>query len=165
MLPVVVAGGRAIAARAGLPALMAGARTLTARVLGSSATAGAAVATRTGIRGGATAVVNAMKNNKVMTALVLTELGTEGYDILSQMAAEDKEIAEMVERYGFTNDPVPDGGVGDLASMADEMECITNAANAIGGLKNLHILRRALGLSESHFKYYDQLKVMASVVG
>jgi len=160
-LPVVAAAGGALAMRAGLPVLLGRAMTLARRLVPAQV---ATVATRTGITGGAGRIFAAMKNNKVMTALVLMELGSEGAELLSEMAASDKEIADMLERYGFTTDPVDAGTRDNLATQVDEMQSITDAANSVGGLRNLHLLRRVLSFSEDHFKLYDQLKVLAGSV-
>lgn len=163
MLPV-VARGAATAAKRGLPALLNKGRALAQRIFTANPAAAAAAARRVGISGAPAKVLEAMKNNKVMTALVALELGTEGYELLQELAAEDAEIAEMISRYGVTNDKVPENANVDLATQIDEMQAITDAANAIGGLTALHALRRALSLDEAHYQLYDQLKLFGRVV-
>lgn len=155
--------GLAIAGRA-LPSLMASATALASRVFSKTPAAVSAASIRTGITGGASRILGAMKNNKVMTALVLLELGQEGADLLNEMAAADAEVREMIERYGVINDPVEKQTRGDLATQVDEMQTITRAAQAVGGLRNLHTLRRALSLSEEHYKLYDELKVISAAL-
>lgn len=154
-----------VSAAKSMPTLLARARTLASNVF----TTTPAVATAAGKRLGMISAVPAkilagMKDNKLMSALVLMELGTAGYDLLSEMAQEDKEIADMVARYGVTDDPVPESAPVDAATLRDEMQCITDAANAVGGLTSLHNLRRALGLTADHYKYYDTMRDMSRVI-
>lgn len=156
-VPVVVGGARM------LP-ILARARTLIQGVFSSAPAAVAAASRRTGITGGAQRILGAIRNNKVLTALVLMDLGTEGAELLAEMAANDQEIAEMVSRYGVVNDPVKEDTSANLAEQADEMQVITNAANSVGGLQALHNLRRALSLSEDHYKLYDNLKILSRTV-
>lgn len=164
-LPAIVVGGVAAGGRVALPVLMTGARSLAGRLLPASAQSVTRVAQATGVRGGIGKILGAMKDNKLMTAMVLLQLGSEGAEILSAMAAEDREIAEFVSRYGVTNDEVSDDMTGNLATQMDELQCIADAANAMGGLGRLHNLRRALSLSEAHYKLYDQYRTMAQVLG
>lgn len=158
----VVAG----AARFGLPVLLTRGRALAARVFGGTkgVEAVSAAARRTGITGGAQRLLGAMKNNKVMTALVLMELGTEGSELLAQMGAEDREIAEMIERYGFAPDEVKTETKADLAEQAEEMAAITEASNILGGYNQLMALRRALSLGDEHHKLYETLRQMSRVI-
>lgn len=160
--PIMAAAGGA----ARIPALINGARALATRIFaGPNGTAAVtAAARRIGVVGGAQKVLAVMRNNKLMTALVLMELGTEGSEYLSELAANDKEVADMIARYGVENDIVDKSTISDLASQVDEMACITNAANAVGGLDALHNLRRSMKLPEETFKLYDQLRLFRRVV-
>lgn len=147
-----------------VPTLLSSARSLATKMFSSTPSIASKAAIRTGITGGSSRILNAMKNNKVTTALVLLEMGSEGLELLQEMAAQDAEVRDLIDRYGVTNDPVQDDTRGDLSTQVDEMQTITRAARAVGGLRNLHVLRRALALDEAHYKLYDELKVMSSVL-
>lgn len=160
MIQGALAAAGAAGARA-LPAIMTSARALASRVFGTSAATVTAAATRTGVVGGAQKLLGAMSNNKFMTALVLLELGTEGAELLNEMAAQDREVAELVARYGLQVDDVSSGIMSNLAQQREELSLISDAAFAVGGLSNLHKIRAALKLSEDHYKLYDTVRLMS----
>lgn len=159
----VVAAGAAAGARA-LPALLTAARTAATGMFSSTPAVVAKAATRTGIAGGATKVLSAMKNNKLVTALVLMEMGTEGAALLTEMSAADAEIAELIKRYGWAPDPVSTTAMIDLNDQREELAAINDAARACGGLDNLHAIRRALSLTDAHYKLYDQVRSLGRTV-
>lgn len=158
----IVVRGTAAAAR-NLPAVMSRATVLVGEVIKAPA-ALASVSRRIGVAAVPGKVLRAMGNNKITTALVLLELGDVGYDLLKEMGEADADVAEMISRYGVTNDPVEEGTAANLALQADELRCITDAANSVGGLSALHNLRRALGLDEKHYKLYDTVKSLRNTV-
>lgn len=159
MLPIVVRTGAA-AARQGLPSLLSRASALAKNVFTTTPAAAGVAARRTGIAAAPGKILDAMKNNKMITALVLLDLGPEAYDLLTAMAAEDEQVAELVARYGTAIDPVSDSALPDLATQVDEMRLIADTAADLGGLEVLHRLRKALLLEEKHYMLFDQLKVM-----
>lgn len=160
----IVVRGAAAAARVGLPVLIGRARTLTQTIFTRNPGAVAGAARRTGIAAVPGKILDGMKNNKMLTALVLLDIGPEAYDLLHQMAAEDEDVAEMVARYGTTIDKVEDKVIPELATQVDEMRDIAACANDLGGLDVLHRLRRVLRMDEEHFVLYDQLRVMREAI-
>lgn len=145
----------------GAPVIVQSAKNLASRVFAASPAVVDVVAKRTGITGGARKILDVMSSNKTVAALVLMDLGAEGANLLSELSRRDTEVAELVKRYGFKPDAVDDKTMSGLAIQAEEVEVITEAANALGGLSNLHKLRKAMTLSEDHFKLYDQLRLIS----
>lgn len=162
MLPVVAAGGAAamnVAARTA-PAIMAAARQSASRLFAASPQVVDVVAKRTGVAGGVKKILEVMSSNKMVAALVLMDMGVEGAALLTELASADPAIAEMVQRYGWTPDPVKAETKGDIALQAEELNAISEAADVLGGVSNLHKLRRALALTESHYQLYDTVRLL-----
>lgn len=163
MLPVVIAEGGAVAARAA-PAVMAAATNVFRAAAKATPEIVDVVAKRTGIRGGVDAIVNAMRNNKVMTSLVMMDLGVEGARIISELSKSDADVAETVSRFGWKPDPVDEKLESNLRLQTEEVAVITRAARAMNGLENLLALRRALQLTDRHYSLYDELRVMSNAL-
>lgn len=163
MLPAVIAEGSALAVRA-TPVVMAAATNAFRTAAKASPQIIDVVAKRTGITGGFDAIVNAMRNNKIMTSLVLMDLGVEGSRLIRELAASDGDVADTVTRLGWKPDPVPDALVAGLQLQTDEVMAITRAARAMNGLENLLAVRAALQLTDRHYELYDELRVKASAL-
>lgn len=163
MLPAVIAEGGALAVRA-TPVVMTAATNAFRTAAKAYPQIVDVVAKRTGITGGVDAIVNAMRNNKIMTSLVLMDLGVEGSRLLRELVASDGDVAATVERLGWKPDPVPDKLVLELKLQTEEVMTITRAARAMNGLENLLAVRNALQLTDRHYELYDELRVKASAL-
>lgn len=163
MLPAVITQGGALAARA-TPVVMTAATNAFRAAAKASPQIVDVVAKRTGITGGVDAIVNAMRNNKIMTSLVLMDLGLEGSRLISELVASDSDVANTVTRLGWKPDPVPDKLILELKLQTEEVMSITRAARAMNGLENLLAVRNALRLTDQHYQLYDELRVKASAL-
>lgn len=163
MLPAVIVEGGALAARA-TPVVMAAATNAFRAAARVSPQIVDVVAKRTGITGGVDAIVNAMRNNKIMTSLVLMDLGVEGSRLIGELVASDSDVANTVARLGWKPDPVPETLLRDLKLQTEEVMSITRAARVMNGLENLLAVRNALQLTDRHYELYDELRVKASAL-
>lgn len=162
--PLIVPVAAAAAGRVALPVLVRHGVALATNIFTRNPATVTAAASRTGLAAIPGRILAAMKDNKILTALVLMDLGSEGLDILEQMAAADEDVAQLMARYNTTITPVPESLVADMAGQMEEFDAIRRAANSLGGLNALHNLRYALRLPEQTYQAYDQASLLAQVV-
>jgi hypothetical protein len=116
---------------------------------------------RIGVQGALTGekVLALVKDNKVMTALVLYEMGTEGAELLGKIKDEDPDVNNMIALFGSQNDLVADSTLlSNIGQFKDEFEVISGAIRHFGGLERFMNARRAMAMDESVIRLYLQVR-------
>jgi hypothetical protein len=121
----------------------------------------AAIAKRVGMAGKLTGerLVSMAKDNKVMTAMVLFEMGEEGAELLGKLADADPEVRHLVSLFGQKNDlPDDSTSVTEIGKYTDEFHAISAAIRQFGSLERFMVVRRALAMPEEIIRLYLQVR-------
>jgi hypothetical protein len=121
----------------------------------------AAIGKRIGVQGALTAekVLTMAKDNKVMTSLILFEMGKEGAELLQQIRTADPDVDNMIGLFGRTNDVVTDDlQLSNIGQFKDEFEVLSSAIRHHGGLERFMNARRAMAMDESVIRLYLQVR-------
>lgn len=121
----------------------------------------ARAAARAGLSGrvSASKLAQMVKNNKMTAAFVLYETGSVGADLLAELAAQDAEIAKVVELFGMEPDSVSETeSVTELYKFEDEFDIISTAVRQFGSFDRALAVRQAMALDPSVWKLYYQAR-------
>lgn len=138
-------------------------------VLRKSPEALARIGTRLGVDGaklGVQGILNAAKNNKLTTAMILYELGTEGADLLADLRINDESVDQLVhvldqEPVDSVNFAGNSGGLnGTLGNFTDEFRDLSSAIVHYGSLERFLAVKRALQLDKETIALYIQTRSM-----
>jgi precorrin-2 methylase len=111
-------------------------------------------------------LANMVRKNKVTAAFVAYELFGAGSEIVQELAAQDEQLAKIVETLGYEPDKVSDTeNVIDITKFGEEFATIRDAAEAVGGLANLVSIRKALTLDEKTYQLFLQFREMSRQLG
>lgn len=114
-------------------------------------------------------VINYIRNNKIGSLLVAYEAGDVVNSVYQYFKGdpETKPVADKLPAKDGVTDTaslpelspldLQSLSIDNVAALRDEMEAIDRAARSVGGMQNLHALRRALSMSSDYFVLHAQL--------
>lgn len=128
-----------------------------------NAGAAANAAKRLGMPGITPAKLGALaKANPMTAALIALDMGVAGNEIRKMLEELPPEQLGQISMLIHENDDAPDSGtpLADLNQYADEMKIIKDAADIIGGLERLMIVKEALAMDKGLYQLFIELKQM-----
>lgn len=120
------------------------------------------IATRIGGAANPSAILAAMKNNPVTTALVGVELFGVSSDFVKTVVNDNPEITQLIERISDIDyqpdefSAVDDAGTG-LVRYKDEFDLIEECSRFLGGRERLMKFRNLLKISDEVFRLHAQV--------
>lgn len=110
-------------------------------------------------------ILAGMRDNPIATAMVLLDLGEEGYSLYKELVAQDASLAALESLVHAEPDSPEDAeDVTDIARFQDEFETLRSASAAAGGIERFMTLRRALSMPEGTISLWLTMRAMARSV-